>query len=91
MSLLEIELEREINPVDMIEHVAATNEWEFERSGDNEINITVSGLWADYDVSLSWMEDFEALAPCLRLRSEGAAAPHAGDDASCCRWSTNSC
>ena len=61
MSLLEIELERDINPVDMIEHVASTNDWDFERSGDNEINITVSGMWADYSVSLSWMEDFEAL------------------------------
>ncbi len=61
MSLLEIELERDVNPVDMIEQVAAVNEWEFERSGDDEINITVSGTWADYTVSFSWMEDFEAL------------------------------
>lgn len=61
MSLLEIEAERDINPVDMIEHVASANDWEFERSGDNEINITVAGMWADYSVSLSWMEDFEAL------------------------------
>lgn len=61
MSLLEIELERDVNPVDMIEQVASINEWEFERSGDDEINITVSGVWADYTVSLSWMEDFEAL------------------------------
>lgn len=61
MSLLELELEREINPVDMIEHVAAANDWEFERAGEDEINITVAGLWADYSVSFSWMEDFEAL------------------------------
>jgi hypothetical protein len=61
MSLLEIELDRDVNPVDMIEQVAALNEWDFERSGDDEINITVCGLWADYNVSFSWMEDFEAL------------------------------
>ena len=61
MSLLELDLDREINPVDMIEHVATANDWEFERSGEDEINIVVSGIWADYNVSFSWMEDFEAL------------------------------
>jgi hypothetical protein len=61
MSLLEFAIERECNPVDMIEHVASANDWEFERAGDDEINITVAGLWADYSVSFSWMEDFEAL------------------------------
>jgi hypothetical protein len=61
MELLDIAIDREINPVDMIEHFATLNEWEFERSGDDEINITVAGMWADYNVSFSWMEDFEAL------------------------------
>ncbi len=59
MNLLEID--RDVNPVDMIEHVATLNEWEFERAGDDEINICVTGMWADYNVSFSWMEDFEAL------------------------------
>lgn len=61
MSLAEAEFERDINPVDMIEHVASHNQWEFERSSDDEICLTVSGVWTDYNVSLSWMEDFEAL------------------------------
>ena len=61
MSLAELELERHINPVDMIEQVADVNDWEFERAGDDEINIMVAGVWSDYSVSFSWMEDFEAL------------------------------
>lgn len=61
MSLVEAEFEREINPVDMIEHVASHNQWEFERSSDDEICLSVDGVWTDYNVSLSWMEDFEAL------------------------------
>ena len=61
MSLVELELERHINPVDMIEQVANINDWEFERAGDDEINILVGGVWSDYSVSFSWMEDFEAL------------------------------
>ena len=34
MSLLEIEIARDLHPVDVIEHVAHANEWAFERTGD---------------------------------------------------------
>ena len=61
MSLMEMEIERQSNPVDMIEFVAASNDWTFERSGEDEIAMTVEGRWADYHVSFSWMEEFEAL------------------------------
>jgi hypothetical protein len=62
MSLIqEYEIVRGTNPVDMVEQVASTNDWAFERAGDDEINITVSGNWAEYQVSFSWMEQFEAL------------------------------
>ncbi|THV24705.1 YbjN domain-containing protein [Peteryoungia ipomoeae] len=61
MSLMELDIERQSNPVDTIEFVAATNDWSFERSGEDELAMTVSGRWADYHVSFSWMEEFEAL------------------------------
>lgn len=61
MSLMEFEYARLSNPVDMIEFVAANNDWSFERSGEDEIAMTVEGKWADYHVSFSWMEEFEAL------------------------------
>lgn len=61
MELLELEVSREIHPVDVIEQVAHNNDWSFERAGDDEISITVAGNWTDYQVSFSWMEDFEAL------------------------------
>ena len=61
MALAELEWERELNPVDMIEHVALSNKWDFERSAEDEISLTVTGQWTDYNVSLSWMEEFEAL------------------------------
>ncbi len=60
MSLVELEIERDINPVDLVEQVASFNDWQFERTED-EISMTISGSWSDYDISLSWMEDFEAL------------------------------
>ena len=61
MSLMEFEFERQSNPVDMIEFVASNNDWSFERSGEDELAMTVAGRWADYNVSFSWMEEFEAL------------------------------
>lgn len=61
MNLTNMEFERDSNPVDMIEFVAATNEWSFERSGEDEIAMTIEGKWTDYHISFSWMEEFEAL------------------------------
>lgn len=61
MSLLEVEIERHANPVDVIEHVAALEDWNFERSGDDEITVAITGHWCEYSVSISWMEDVEAL------------------------------
>ena len=62
MSLMEFETEdRQANPLDRIEHFASANDWSFERSGDDELTISVGGGWCDYHVSFSWMEDLEAV------------------------------
>ena len=53
--------ERGIHPVDTVEALADDNKWSFERAGEDEIAILVAGVWTDYNVSFSWMEDFEAL------------------------------
>jgi hypothetical protein len=61
MSLIEFDFEKTLNPVDVIENVAALEDWSFERSGDDEITISVAGRWSDYHVSFSWMEAVESL------------------------------
>ncbi|MGD9912478.1 MAG: YbjN domain-containing protein [Rhizobiaceae bacterium] len=61
MELAELQFKRDSHPVDVIEKVANTNDWAFERSAEDEISISVAGNWTDYHVSFSWMEDFEAL------------------------------
>ena len=61
MTLIDIEQDRQSNPVDVIEQIAALNDWAFERAGDDEITISIAGGWADYHVSFSWMEDREAI------------------------------
>jgi hypothetical protein len=61
MSLVDFAEERQSNPVDVIEQIAALNDWSFERAGDDEITISIAGGWADYHVSFSWMEEREAV------------------------------
>ena len=61
MSLLAIPDERRTNPVDVIEHLAAVKEWSFDRACDDEIAISITGRWTDYHLSLTWMDELEAL------------------------------
>jgi hypothetical protein len=61
MNLVELDIERYSNPVDLIEFVAANNDWSFERPADDEIAMVIDGSWSSYQVSFSWMEDLEAL------------------------------
>lgn len=49
------------HPVDVIEVLAGRNGWAFDRDGDDEITITVSGGWVDYQVSFTWLDEVEAL------------------------------
>ena len=43
MSLVDFEEERPSNPVDVIEQIAALNDWSFERAADDEITISIEG------------------------------------------------
>jgi len=61
MSLVEYREETRSNPLDVVERMALTNDWSFERAGEDEIAILVRGKWADYRVSYTWMDDIEAL------------------------------
>jgi hypothetical protein len=61
MSLLELHTGRTHNPVDVVERLAATHDWSFDRAGEDEIAISVRGRWTDYHVSFTWMDEIEAL------------------------------
>jgi hypothetical protein len=49
------------NPLDVVERIAAINDWSFERAGDDEITMLVGGKWSDYQISFTWMHNIEAL------------------------------
>lgn len=53
--------ERTSNPIDLVEHLAASHDWTCDRASNDELTLVVAGTWADYHVSLNWRDDLEAL------------------------------
>ncbi len=49
------------NPLEVVEQLAATEDWYFDRSADDELNLTVTGTWSDYHVCFNWHEELEGL------------------------------
>jgi hypothetical protein len=49
------------NPLDMIEQIISSESWPFERTADEELNISVGGQWSDYQLTFNWHEELEAL------------------------------
>jgi hypothetical protein len=61
MSLITASVPRGANPVEIVEHMAAAHGWSFARASEDEVTLVISGTWADYQVSFTWMGDIEAL------------------------------
>lgn len=53
--------DRPEHPVDVVERLAALNEWAFDRADEDEISILVAGVWANYEVAFTWLPDMESL------------------------------
>jgi hypothetical protein len=49
------------HPVDVVERLAALNEWAFDRADEDEISILVAGVWANYEVAFTWLPEMESL------------------------------
>src|SRR5215471_2210137 len=49
------------HPLDMLEQAVEENGWPFERSGKDEINLSVAGRWCDYHFCFSWRDDLQSL------------------------------
>jgi hypothetical protein len=61
MAIAEMSDGRTGNPIDLVEQVAVRNDWPTERTGSDELTLTVAGQWSDYHVSLNWRGDLESL------------------------------
>lgn len=61
MSQLGIITDSRQSTLAVVEDIAASNDWAFERSGEDELTILSRGQWTDYELAFTWMEDIEAL------------------------------
>lgn len=81
MAALEHTLSTEdLHPIDLVECLADSRDWEFDRVGHDRIALAVEGAWRTYSISLSWssaddelrllctfdIDPPEATAPALR-------------------------
>ena len=44
----------ELHPIDIVEHLAVTRAWDFDRVGDDQIAMAVEGQWRTYSITLAW-------------------------------------
>ncbi|WP_372603775.1 YbjN domain-containing protein [Actibacterium sp.] len=44
----------DLHPIDIVEHLAEHNEWEFDRVADDQIAMAVEGQWRTYSITLAW-------------------------------------
>src|SRR6185437_3406183 len=49
------------NPLEVVEDIARTNAWPFEREVEDEISFLIVGSCANYQVSFTWMSTIEVL------------------------------
>ena len=49
------------NPLDLIEQIAASNEWPFHRQNDEELAAEIGGHWCQYRLWFSWHPELQIL------------------------------
>lgn len=61
------ETARSLEPLDIVEHVVAAENFPYERTHDDEIHFSAKGDWGDHAVWFGWSEPTETLHVCLAL------------------------
>ena len=54
MALTEQYLTDDIHPIDIVEHLAETHDWDFDRIAEDQIAMAVEGQWRTYSITLAW-------------------------------------
>ena len=51
----------DLHPIDLVQTLAAHNDWEFDRVTDDQIAMAVEGQWRTYSLTLAWSAQDETL------------------------------
>lgn len=65
--MIRYEAGRNLEPLDIVEHVVSAENYPYERTYDDEIHFSAKGEWGDHAVWFGWSESTEALHVCLAL------------------------
>jgi hypothetical protein len=49
------------NPIDLMEQIASSQDWLYDRSSERELALEVRGNWCDYRMFVTWYHDARAL------------------------------
>ncbi len=75
MALIEdIYADDDLHPIDMVEHLASHNAWDFDRVTDDQIAMAVEGLWRTYSLTLAWSAQDETLRLICTFEMEPPSA-----------------
>jgi hypothetical protein len=55
------------DPLDVVEHVLAAENLEFDRTDDGDLAFNLSGDWKDYELWFAWRPEGDCLQLCLSL------------------------
>ncbi|MBV2359794.1 YbjN domain-containing protein [Thalassococcus sp. CAU 1522] len=61
MALSEQYLTEDLHPIDIVEHIAEVQEWDFDRIADDQIAMAIEGQWRTYSITLAWSHYDETL------------------------------
>ncbi|MCC5974068.1 MAG: YbjN domain-containing protein [Rubellimicrobium sp.] len=51
----------DLDPIDLVEHIAEHHAWEFDRIAQDQIAMAVEGQWRTYSITLAWSAFDETL------------------------------
>lgn len=51
----------DIHPIDIVESLAASQHWDFDRIAENQIAMVIEGQWRTYSITLAWFPHDETL------------------------------
>lgn len=60
MSLMD-EVIAEIHPIEIVESLALSRDWDFDRVADDQIAMAIKGQWETYSITIAWSKFDETL------------------------------
>lgn len=70
MSVYEEFLTDDIHPIDVVEGLAESNAWDFDRIADDQIAMAIEGQWRTYSITVAWSNFDQTLRLVLTFEME---------------------